>query len=289
MTTKPAYDLCDQCREHMLATSNLANATEEEKAAVLKKAQDHLDAARTQRDYYNEQRTLAQTQQTVEVDGVEHNFNVLSFDFAEQVHIPSSARQVGSAYFRTARKCGAFGIFDERTNTQSNYLINEADSIGKGPDTVLSMLHHYLETHNAPVLVLFADNCVGQNKNNAMLNYLQWRVDIGRNVRIELNFMIPGHTKFSPDRGFGIWKKRYAMADVDCLEDLVVLIETTGGDESVSSRAVATVLDGERNVVWYKWVECLSGSYRKFPGMTSFHQFVFKVGECMKVSSTMSS
>ena len=86
---------------------------------------------------------------------------------------PTSARQVGSAYFKTARKCAAFGVHDERTNVQVNYLIDEEDSVGKGANVVVSMLHNYLETRNSEVLILFANNCIGQNKNNSMIQYLQ--------------------------------------------------------------------------------------------------------------------
>lgn len=166
-------------------------------------------------------------QSTILEDGLGRQFKVLSFDFAEQVSYPTNARQVGSAYFKTARKCGAFGVHDERTRKQANYLIDESDSIGKGANVVISMLDHCLQSNKTDVLVLFADNCVGQNKNNTMLQYLQWRVNTGLNTRIELNFMIPGHTKFSPDRSFGIWKFSFSKAIVDCLDELVVLVEVS--------------------------------------------------------------
>ena len=47
-----------------------------------------------------------------------------------------------------------------------------------------------------------ADNCTGQNKNTTMLWYLTWRVITDLHDRIELNFMVPGHTKFRPDSYF---------------------------------------------------------------------------------------
>ena len=48
----------------------------------------------------------------------------------------------------------------------------------------------------------------GQNKNNAMVGYLLWRVLAGLHNTITLSFMISGHTKFSPDWCFGLLKKR---------------------------------------------------------------------------------
>ena len=49
-----------------------------------------------------------------------------------------------------------------------NYLIDEAVFVGKGANTVISLLHHYLSQHSLGEchLHLHADNCVGQNKNN---------------------------------------------------------------------------------------------------------------------------
>ena len=46
--------------------------------------------------------------------------------------------------------------------------------VGKGADTVISLVHHYFENHNIGEkhLIIHADNCARQNKNNAMIKYL---------------------------------------------------------------------------------------------------------------------
>ena len=52
---------------------------------------------------------------------------------------------------------------------QVNFLIDEAFDAGKGANAKL--LHYYLENHglNATVVHFNADNCTGQNKNNAVI------------------------------------------------------------------------------------------------------------------------
>ena len=77
----------------------------------------------------------------------------------------------GPIYFLTPRKCGIFGVCCAALPQQVNFLINEAFDTGKGANAVISMLHYYLENHglNATVLHFNADNCTGQNKNNAMI------------------------------------------------------------------------------------------------------------------------
>lgn len=63
--------------------------------------------------------------------------------------------------------------------------------------------------------------CSGQNKNNAMMCYLAWRVKTGLNEVVEMNFLIAGHTKFSCDAYFGLIKKKYRVTMVSSLNDIV--------------------------------------------------------------------
>ena len=93
-----------------------------------------------------------------------------SFPF-KQIHIPSDPMQPGPIYFLTPRKCAIFGVCCEAIPRQINYLIDEAVDVGKGANTVVSLLHHFFQTHGLGEhhVHLHADNCVGQNKNNTML------------------------------------------------------------------------------------------------------------------------
>ena len=43
-----------------------------------------------------------------------------SRDYAQQVHIPHHAQQVGPIYFKTPRKCNVFGVCSERSG---NYFV----------------------------------------------------------------------------------------------------------------------------------------------------------------------
>ncbi len=91
-----------------------------------------------------------------------------SFDFAQQVHYPQDPFQPGPTYFKTARKCAIFGVCCDGIPRQVNYLIDEASDTGKGANTVISLVHHFLGHHalGEVELLLHADNCSGQNKNN---------------------------------------------------------------------------------------------------------------------------
>ena len=152
-----------------------------------------------------------------------------SFDYAQQVHFPCNAQQPGPLFFKTARKCKVFGICCEPKHEQVNYLIDEADLVGKGGNSTVSMLHHYLENHGCGEddLRLQADNCIGQNKNNVVIQYLVWRVATGKCKRASLSFMLAGHTKFAPDCFFGLFKRRYRHCNVATFDDVCNAVESS--------------------------------------------------------------
>ena len=59
--------------------------------------------------------------------------------------------------------------------SQIFYLLDEAvsASVGKGANSVTSMLHHHFLHHSYGErdAVMHMDNCSGQNKNNTVLGY----------------------------------------------------------------------------------------------------------------------
>ena len=84
----------------------------------------------------------------------------------------SNPLQPGPVYFLTPRKCAIFGVCCEGIPRQINYLIDEAVDVGKGANTVVSLLHPFFENHGLGEshVHLHADNCVGQNKNNIVIH-----------------------------------------------------------------------------------------------------------------------
>jgi len=89
----------------------------------------HLEYAEKARKHYNQMKSA-----------IDH-YTVLPFDFAENVLLPNKVDEPGIFYLKT-RKIELFGINNEKTNVQHNFLIDECFKISKGPDTVISMLHH---------------------------------------------------------------------------------------------------------------------------------------------------
>lgn len=139
----------------------------------------------------------------------------ISFDYAQQVHVPHLPNQPGPIFFFTPFKLGLFGINNEALCSQVNYVIPESVDTGKGQNTVVSLLHHYLSTKTLGEtnLHIHADNCVEQNKSNTMMRYLCWRVIYGLRKSITISYLPVGHTKFAPDGGFGIIKSKFRRTE----------------------------------------------------------------------------
>ena len=86
-----------------------------------------------------------------------------SFDFAQQVHYPHNPLQPGPMYFKMARKCAVFGVCSEGCPCQINYLIDEASDVGKGANTVISLLHHFFHNHGMGEVTVGPKCCFAGN------------------------------------------------------------------------------------------------------------------------------
>jgi len=126
-------------------------------------------------------------------------------------------------------------------------------------------------------IIIHADNCSGQNKNNAMIQYLAWRVLTGKHKRITYSFMVAGHTKFSPDGFFGLFKFKLKNSEVDDLEDLVNVVESSTNGYNIAQ----TIYDenDERKVFFNSWTEYLKNFFKPLPNILKYHHFIFNQEE----------
>ena len=195
-----------------------------------------------------------------------------SFDYAQQVHLPSDPLQPGPIYFLVPRKCGLFGICCEGIPKQMNYLVDEAQLISKGSNGVVSYLHHFFENFGLGEsdVNLHCDNCSGQNKSRFVLWYLAWMVDVGFHRSICLNFMVVGHTKFAPDWCFGLLKQRFRRCAVSSLGELE---DVVNGSAVVNSAQLVGNEDGRTLVPTCDWQQHLEPYFRPFNGIKSYQHF----------------
>ena len=286
---KPRSDLCMTCENFKKAINQATACLDEQKEAtqvtLYKEALHHLHHAKKERLYYKAHSKVAsaaykQIQDELKADTVSWKANSrdmmmsYSWDFAQQFQYPFEDQQVGPIYFKTPRRAQLFGVCCEGSSRQINYLIDEADFLEKNANTVISLLDHFFTHHGLGEMsaYLTADNCVGQNKNNALIQYLMYRVLSKLHTKIEMSFLIVGHTKFSPDSHFGLIRQRYRQASVYTYDQLAKIIEESAIDGyNVCQRYVENT--SKSNIIYRDWTSWLSNYFKVIPNITSYHHF----------------
>ena len=285
---RPMTDLCHTCQKNNTKIYRSSNLPENQKSQLLKEMESHLLNAERERSLYQNASNKAKaciksnlekfdfTQVRTPCsfnDGIVH----YSFDYAQQVHLPSNPLQPGPIYFKTPRKCGIFGVCCEGLPRQVNYLIDESVSAGKGANSVISYLHHFFSNHGLGEsdVHLHADNCTGQNKNNYLLWYWAWRTMSGLHNSCTYSFLMVGHTKFACDWCFGLLKQKVRKTFISSLFDLASAVdESTVSGVNVSQ--LCGLHDGTVLVPVYDWVNFLNKYFKKLPNVKQFHHFHFK-------------
>ena len=100
--------------------------------------------------------------------------------------------------------------------------------------------------------------------------YLLWRVLVGLNKSITLSFIIPGHTKFTPDSCFGLFKQRFRKTRVECLDDIVNVVEQSA---AVNHAQLVGTHNGQVIVPTYNWVTFFVTHLKKISNITKYHHF----------------
>ena len=106
------------------------------------------------------------------------------------------------------------------------------------------------------------------------MQYLAWRILSGLNKKITLSFLIVGHTKFSPDWCFGLFKQTYRRTRIGCLDDIVRVVETSA---AVNHAQLVGTQDGKVLIPTYNWATFFDRPFRQraLKGIKSMHHLTF--------------
>ena len=285
---KPRSDLCWQYQQNSAAIVHMANGSEAEKSSTISDALEHLRVVKMERAQYKA--VCEECKESVQAHFVtngeftppppwsrtpcnSNNIKVhYSFDYAQQVHYPSDPLQPGLIYFLTPRNCTVFGVNCEALPRQVNFLTDEAGDCGKGANAVVSRLDFFFHNHGfgEKDVFLHADNCTGQNENNCMVQYLAWRVMTNQHSNITLSFLPVGHTKFSPDWCFGLFKRQYRRTKVGSLQNIAEVVNTSA---ECNIAQLVSREDGTTIVPTLDWTDFFATQFKKIPGIKKLHHF----------------
>lgn len=171
-----------------------------------------------------------------------------------------------------------FGVCCEGTGKQVFYLTDEAESSGKGANSVVSYVDHYLQHFGLgeSFASFHFDNCTGQNKNNIVLWYAAWRVITGQHKKIHYGTMVAGHTKFAPDWHFGIWKSKWRHCDAETIGDVASTVRLS----SKSGHNIPHLTcDQDHPVQFSEWKKFLGQFFMPLKNITSYHHFTLNSSE----------
>jgi hypothetical protein len=283
----PRSDLCMTCEDFKKRLNQTVATLDEDKekkqAQIHKEALEHLKLVKKERLFYqanakvaNEHYRKLREKEHLTTPCKPNSRNIMShysWDFAQQLNYPFEDQQVGPIFFKTPRKAHLFGICSEGIPCQHNYLIDEEHFLEKNANTVISLLDHFF-THyglGEKWVHLTADNCVGQNKNNALLQYLMYRVMTGLHEKIELSFLIVGHTKFSPDGYFGLIKRHYRRSQVYTYEQLANIVESSSANGH--NLCVGHSKNTISPIIYRDWTTWLSQYFIALKGISNYHHF----------------
>jgi hypothetical protein len=266
----PSKDVCDECSVFKNKISSLADEEFTELGEIINdEHQSHISQYRYMRNEY--EKDIMKSRNT------ENKCRpiVLSFDYAQNVEIPHLSQQPGLFYFSSLKKAYQFGVVDEELDEHHHYLYMESEG-GKGSDNVVSMVIHYIKNimkRKSKHLILWADNCGGQNKNSTMIHTLLDLVRLKEFDVVELKFQIKGHTRNSVDRGFGYTKRQYLSSDVYSLQCLANVISRSAVNSATDSSKCIPVILQNCSDIFKTYTSFYSSKYKKCPKVQSYQIF----------------
>ena len=89
---------------------------------------------------------------------------------------------------------------------------------------------------------------------------------------INYNFLVPGHTKFSPDWCFGLLKQKTRRTFISSLYDIARSVEESA---TVNAAELVGLHNGTVLVPTYDWVTYLGIYFKKLPKIKSYYHFRF--------------
>src|SRR5215204_4617626 len=89
---------------------------------------------------------------------------------------------------------------------------------------------------------------------------------------IELNFMVPGHTKFKCDGSFGLIKKLYRKTTVDCVNHIVEVVKRS----SIAGLNKAQSYENGKGFQYLDLNSVLGIFFKKLNGLQKYQHFLFE-------------
>lgn len=153
---------------------------------------------------------------------------------------------------------------------------------------VITNLHHYLFEilkikESQEILELWCDNTTRENKNFYLFYYLWSLVYFGYFSKIQIGFMLTGHTHCDIDRCFGIWKnqlfggKKQNKEHIGCLEEVVEFTSMNSIEQKTGRSKRFTTITYE----FVNWKSFFGRYFSTLTDITKYQMFEIKKNEIL--------
>lgn len=193
---KPRTDTCKKCDTFQVKRKNRELSTEDKKELENQQA---IHLAKAGKGYELPKILLTNRG---------NNTMVLCMDL--QQALPTPKLSTGIAFYKRKMWTYNFNIHDYRTNIGHMFIWDEVTA-KRGAIEICSCISKFVDlyvTDDVDELVIFSDNCAGQNKNFILLLFYMSLIHKGRFKEITHIYYQAGHTYMAADRDFGLIEKK---------------------------------------------------------------------------------
>ncbi|CAH1953378.1 unnamed protein product [Acanthoscelides obtectus] len=193
----PKSDTCKTCGMLKIKIEDPGATTEEIKS-------DKIKLELHQRRAEAMQQSLKRETEYAKISGDTY---VITFDLQQALPVPNLT--VGPAFY--LRKAWVYNLGIHDCVTGQGYMYMWPENVAKrGSDEIASILYKHFREHyikGNKKLIVYTDNCGGQNKNWSIICLWQQLVVDGWFDSVEHRFLVVGHTHLPCDRDFALIEK----------------------------------------------------------------------------------
>lgn len=155
----------------------------------------------------------------------ENDVTTIAFDLMST--LPTPHISTGICYYKRQLWTYCLGIHNLSTNEAHMYMWNESIA-SRGPQEIGSCLLHYIKNNVlTSKLIMYSDQCGGQNRNikmSVLCDYIL-KTKINNLSLIDHKFMVSGHSYLACDRDFGVIEKhKRKSSDIYVPKDWVKIV-----------------------------------------------------------------
>lgn len=205
-----------------------------ESERIIMEAQQHVEDAKTMREYVNFK--MKEAKESNKRDEWAARKDCIVADYCQNLALPHLGHsQPGETYYFSPLTVNCFGTADTSTDTPKMraYVYTEGDG-KKGGNNVASLLFKdiqdrgWVDEERGPreELTVVMDNCGGQNKNKMVLRMLGLLTELGLYRKVNVAFLVAGHTKNICDRLFNLLKLVYRKSNLYGMTGLLSVLDT---------------------------------------------------------------